>query len=450
MTGEPWLRVEGLTAGYGKRQILKNVSFSLEKGTLTGLLGGNGCGKTTLVRTVCQQIPHEGSCYLGKLRLEECSARELARHISYIPQRSGIGISLPVLDVVLMGLNPWLGLLERPSRMQREKACRALEKVGMEEQKEKDFQTLSEGQKQLVLLARTILEDTGMLMLDEPDSALDFPNRYRILTILKKMTEGQERAGLLCLHDPVLALEFCDQLLLMKDGAVQAALCPGRDSLEKMEQALSKLYGPLSLVPCADRNGDRHLVPLWERRPIPESVLREFEKSGKRHFFLTGKIGSGKTTLLGKLTVLLAEKGMLTGEKEEVAVLPGVTTWAVPGKEVLLRENGTEEAVVIGRRREDTSRAESPCGMMEMVREGFLGLGIGALDRAEESLSAWVSLDEIGYLESGCPEFQQAVRRLLDKKRVIAVLRKQDTEFLMELRSRDDVFCYDLDETCGP
>lgn len=446
MTGESWLRVEGLTAGYGKRQILRDVSFSLDKGTLTGLLGGNGCGKTTLLRTVCQQIPHEGSCYLGKLRLEESSTRELARHISYIPQKSGIGIALPVLDVVLMGLNPWLGLLERPSRMQREKACRALEKVGMEDQKDRDFQTLSEGQKQLVLLARTILEDTGMLMLDEPDSALDFPNRYRILTILKKMTVGKERAGLLCLHDPVLALEFCDQLLLMKDGMVQSVLCPGRDSLQKMEQALSKLYGPLSLVPCTDRNGDRHLVPLWERRPTTESVLRSFEKSGKRHLFLTGKKGSGKTTLLGKLTVLMAEKGMLTGEKE--AVLPGVTSWAVPGKEVLLKENGSGETAVIGRRREEASRVTDPCGRMEMVREGFLGLGIGAIDRAGESSSAWVSLDEIGYLESGCPEFQQAVRRLLDRKRVIGVLRKQDTEFLNELRSREDVFCYDLDENC--
>lgn len=265
MTGEIWFQAEGLHAGYGKGQVLKGVSFSVEKGTLTGLLGGNGCGKTTLVRTVCQQLPHDGSCRLGKLRLEECSTREIARHISYIPQRSGIGISLPVLEVLLMGLNPWLGLLERPSRIQREKACRALGQVGMEEYKERDFQTLSEGQKQLVLLARTILEDTEMLMLDEPDSALDFPNRYRILTILKEMTMGQERAGLLCLHDPVLALEFCDQLLLMKDGMIQSVIRPGRDSLQKMEQDLSKLYGPLSLVQCTDRNGDRHQVPLWER-----------------------------------------------------------------------------------------------------------------------------------------------------------------------------------------
>lgn len=265
MNGEIWFQAEELYAGYGKGRVLKGVSFSVEKGTLTGLLGGNGCGKTTLVRTVCQQIPHEGSCRLGKLRLEECSTREIARHISYIPQRSGIGISLPVLEVLLMGLNPWLGLLERPSRMQREKACRALGQVGMEEYKDRDFQTLSEGQKQLVLLARTILEDTEMLMLDEPDSALDFPNRYRILTILKEMTAGQERAGLLCLHDPVLALEFCDQLLLMKEGVVQSVICPGRDSLQKMEQALFELYGPLSLVSCADRNGKRHLVPLWER-----------------------------------------------------------------------------------------------------------------------------------------------------------------------------------------
>ena len=192
--------VNALSAGYGKKEIIHNISFVLESGSLTCLIGKNGCGKTTLMKSILNQIKHAGTCFLNGENLEYFGVRALAREVSYIPQRTGIGISLPVLEVVMMGYNPVLKLLERPSKKQIELAREALSAVGLSESEKQDFQTLSEGQKQLVLLARTMIEDTKLLLLDEPDSALDFQNRYMVLKELKKMVKEGGKAGLFSSH----------------------------------------------------------------------------------------------------------------------------------------------------------------------------------------------------------------------------------------------------------
>lgn len=139
----------------------------------------------------------------------------------------------------------------------------------------------------------------------------------------------------------------------------------------------------------------------------------------------------GKTTLLSKLAP---------------QPLPGITTWAVGEKGVWLRENGTERTAPIGIFDPMLSLAEQ---RMALCREGFLNLGIPALDRAGAAPGEWAAIDEIGYLETDCPEFCDAIRQLMERKRVIAVLRKQDTPFLRELRRREDAFVVDLDRPFG-
>ncbi len=258
------LKVEGLTASYGNRNILNNVAFSLEEGKLTALLGVNGVGKTMLMKCLAQRLPHAGSCWLETQCLEQLSVRELAKRISYIPQRSGLRISLPVLDVVLMGYNPWLALLQYPSQQQKQQALKALETVGLSEVAEQDYQTLSEGQKQLVYLARTLIEQSKLLLLDEPDSALDFQNRHQILQQLRTLVEEEQKAALLCLHDPQLALQFCQKLLLLKDGIVFAELDVEHDAVESIETALRQLYGSVLLLEHRSKQGKRQLLLLWE------------------------------------------------------------------------------------------------------------------------------------------------------------------------------------------
>lgn len=121
---------EGISAGYNRHQILTDISFSLEAGTITGILGANGCGKTTLLKAICGILPHAGSCTLLGHSLEALSPRKLSGLVRYIPQRSGISMDISLMDVVLMGFNPQLGLLERPGTAMKEAAEKALALVG--------------------------------------------------------------------------------------------------------------------------------------------------------------------------------------------------------------------------------------------------------------------------------------------------------------------------------
>lgn len=266
MNNEICFEAEDLSVAYGHQEILKNISFSLEAGKLTALLGVNGSGKTTLMKCIAQRLPHSGCCKLDGTILENLKERCLAKKLSYIPQKSGIGIPLPVLDVVLMGFNARLSLLEWPSREQKLSAMTALESVGMKDYAQRDYQTLSEGQKQLVILARLLVEESRLLLLDEPDSALDFQNRYKMLWQLKKLCAEKQNSALLCLHDPILALEFCQRLILLKDGRVHKILRLESDSLSQIEKALQDIYGSISLVEQNDTKGRRRLFLTWEER----------------------------------------------------------------------------------------------------------------------------------------------------------------------------------------
>ena len=249
----PSLTVEHLRAGYGKRAVLRDVSFRVDGGMLTGLLGANGCGKTTLLKVLCRQLPYAGSCLMEDTHLNALPRKALARQVSYIPQRSGISISLPVLQVVLMGFNPVLGLLERPSEAQRGQALEALGAVGMADRADEDFQRLSEGQKQLCILARTMVEDARLLLMDEPESSLDFFHRHRIMRLLSGLIAGTGKACLVTLHDPALALAYCQRLILLKNGVCAAVLHPESDSLSHMEAALTDVYGPVRLARLENR-----------------------------------------------------------------------------------------------------------------------------------------------------------------------------------------------------
>ena len=259
-----YLSVNAVTAGYGKQNVIEGISFDLESGCLMGIIGANGSGKTTLLKALCGILPHGGTCSLEGSVLESLSARQIARLVSYIPQRSGIAIDISALDVVLMGFNPHLGLLEHPTRKMKEAAMQALAQVGLAGKEETNYPHLSEGQKQLCILARTLVSDSRLLLLDEPESALDFRFRHQMLSLLCSWVAEQNRSAVVTLHDPTLALNFCDRLLLLSDGDVLGIIEPKTDALDKMEQMLNHVYGDISLQRCHNRKGEMQIVMLRE------------------------------------------------------------------------------------------------------------------------------------------------------------------------------------------
>ncbi len=157
-----------------------------------------------------------------------------------------------------------------------------------------------------------------------------------------------------------------------------------------------------------------------------ESIMRSFQNSGKRHLLITGTFRSGKTTRFQEIVKLLTEENEL----------PGISTYAISRQCAMLRENRTKTERKIG---EFTD-------WMYPVEEGFLELGVPALERAMESDSEWVSIDELGFLEAEIELFKNTVLKLFEKKRVLAILRKQEIPFLEELKQREDVFIVDLNE----
>lgn len=256
-----FFKAEHISVSYGSRKILKDISFSIDSSnSLIGLVGANGCGKTTLLKAICNQLPHKGTFILNNQPLEKLSPRELARILSYIPQRSGIQISISVLDMVLMGFNPILKLLERPDESMRESALNALNIAGAAHLANQDYLTLSEGEKQLCVLARTLVQNTPLMLLDEPDSALDFHNKYSMMRTVRHVTKISGKAAMICLHDPMLALDFCDQLILIKDGSILTSIYPVKDSVDTIEAAFSSLYDNITVKEVTDSSKKRRLV----------------------------------------------------------------------------------------------------------------------------------------------------------------------------------------------
>ena len=242
------LRVEGLSAGYGRGAVIHDVSFSLEEGELCALLGANGSGKTTLLRALCALLPVRGGVFFKGRPAEEMSRRERARHMGYLAQGEGMTLCLEGLDMVLMGLNPQLGLLESPGASHRRRAMEALERVGAAHLAHVPVQSLSQGQKQLVLLARTLVCAPELLVLDEPDSALDFHNRGALMALLDGYLKEGGRGALMCSHDVNSALARAHRLLLMKDGALVSDLCPEKLTRQELERALGEIYGPVEVL----------------------------------------------------------------------------------------------------------------------------------------------------------------------------------------------------------
>lgn len=259
-----FFQVNDLSVSYGKNEILSHLSFEINASETIGILGANGSGKTTLLKAICGILPHTGFCYLEGNLLEEKTPRQLAKLCSYIPQRSGISIDISVLDTVLMGFHPYLGFLEHPSSEMKEKAMHTLELVGLSQKADTNYLHLSEGQKQLCILARTLVANSRLLLLDEPESALDFHYRYQMLELIQKWNKETHSTSLISLHDPILALNNCDKLLLLSDGHIVSAICPKTDSLADMEKKLCRLYGNVSLHYCTTKAGKTQIVMLKE------------------------------------------------------------------------------------------------------------------------------------------------------------------------------------------
>ena len=212
------LTVNNLSAGYNGTDIIKNISFSVDSGRIIGILGANGCGKTTLIKSLANLLPHTGNCQLDTITVESVSPKELARLCGYIPQNNSISLDLTLFDVVMMGFNPELKLLQTPTRQMKETAIQALINVGLGNRMYDNFQSLSAGQKQLCILARTFAGKRKLLLLDEHTAALDPKTAELIMELTDKIVKEKNLTTIMVTHNLRYAIEYGNRLVMMHQG----------------------------------------------------------------------------------------------------------------------------------------------------------------------------------------------------------------------------------------
>lgn len=218
---EPMIELKNVTVGFGDRCLVRDVSTEIPAGNLTALIGRNGTGKSTLLRAIAGLgTRYEGEISVNGKDRKEMSPRELAKVLSFVNASRPRIADMRCRDVAAMGRAPytdWLGRLSaKDSRMVEE----GLEKVGMAGFAERSIDTLSDGEFQRVMIARAIAQDTPLILLDEPTSFLDLPNRYGLVELLSRLCREEGKTILFSTHELDIARKYSDRIMLIAPPAV--------------------------------------------------------------------------------------------------------------------------------------------------------------------------------------------------------------------------------------
>ena len=222
MTG--LISIRRLVCGYGRREIVKDVSVDISPGAVWGLIGPNGSGKTTLLRCINGIIrPMSGTVCIDGMDIGRLTRKALALKVAAVPQLVEIPVPFQVLDVVLTGMNPRLSALTIPGSTHHSAAMASLDLVGAPHLACRLYTELSGGERQLVLLARALLQDTPIMLFDEPTAHLDLKNQVLVMERITAVASQKGLTVLMSIHDPSLAVRYCQKCILMRNGRVVAA-----------------------------------------------------------------------------------------------------------------------------------------------------------------------------------------------------------------------------------
>lgn len=219
------IKVKDLNFSILSRQILSNVSLHVEKNKIVGLIGPNGSGKTTLLKHIFRALPPEkNTVFINGTEIENYSYRETARQITVIRQENSSDFDYTVFEIVLMGRSPYRKLFEGDTNEDRQIAFNSLKFVGMDQYKDRAFETLSGGEKQRVLIARSLTQQADILILDEPTNHLDVRYQWALMDMIKNLG----KTVIAVFHELNLACSFCDYLFVLKSGEIVSQGEPNR------------------------------------------------------------------------------------------------------------------------------------------------------------------------------------------------------------------------------
>ncbi len=287
------LKVSDLETGYGENKVLKGVNFDLRPEDFTGVIGPNGCGKSTLVRAITGVIPiWKGEVWLDGKKISDMNRKELACKVAVVPQRAHVSFPFTVREIVEMGRNPFLGRFEGMGGSHDSIVEDALSKVGIEELGDRSVRGLSGGEYQRMLVARALAQEPELMLLDEATSHLDIGHRIEVMELMKRLNSKEGLSILTIHHDLDLAARYCGNILLMDDGGLHAK---GKPSDVLTPNHLRAVYGVEAEVHRNPRDDSLYVVPI---------TRKEIKTTKDTHVHVVCGGGTG-----GKVMKKLVEEG---------------------------------------------------------------------------------------------------------------------------------------------
>ena len=221
------LQTRALSVGYEGRAVVEDIHFQARSGEILSIIGPNGAGKSTLIKTLIRQLPPVcGEVELDGQPLSRLPDRDAARILAAVLTRRPEPELMRCEDVVALGRYPYTGRLGILSEADRRKVAEAMELVGVRDLADRDFEQISDGQRQRVLLARAICQEPRILILDEPTSYLDLKHKLDFLQLLQALSRRQNLAVIMSMHELALAKAFSDSVLCLRNGHVDRQGAP--------------------------------------------------------------------------------------------------------------------------------------------------------------------------------------------------------------------------------
>lgn len=234
------IELNALSFSYGAQPVLRDVTFSAQEGQRLALLGPNGAGKSTLFRCMLGFLPPSGGTVLldGK-PVGAYTQKALASRIAYIPQSYSPAFDYTVLECVLMGMTAQLGAFDAPGKADEARAMAALESLGIAQLANRSCGRISGGERQLMLIARALVQQARILLMDEPTASLDYGNSCRVMQRIRRLAQDGYTV-IFSTHDPNQALRYASRVLALRDGTLAA---DGAPEAVITDDLLSRLYG---------------------------------------------------------------------------------------------------------------------------------------------------------------------------------------------------------------
>jgi iron complex transport system ATP-binding protein len=242
------LRVNGIEFGYRSSPILKGIDMELDRSEVLAVVGPNGAGKSTLIKCIDRILePKKGSILIDSIEVRHLPRNDLAKRMGYVPQSGTHAFPATVFDVVMMGRRPHSGWIDSDRDMEivHETLCT----LGLDGIALYDFNELSGGQKQKVIIARALVQEPEVLLMDEPTASLDIRHQLEVMSLMRRIVSAKGISAIVAVHDLNLATKYADRVVMMKGGAIVAA---GKPAEIFTEESIREVYGVRAVVKRED------------------------------------------------------------------------------------------------------------------------------------------------------------------------------------------------------